>query len=229
MRHKLYRILVFCVVVLAVSACNFGVPAPTSVNQSANILTEAAQTLQAQTSTPTPGISVEDALTLAVETLQAQATTTDTPAPPSNPPTSKPKPTKTPKPTATSTPGSGNPNPIIHPIPLTLVVKGQAPSEPDNVYANRDSCTTGGGGGATPTWIEHITVTWKDTADNEDGYRVYRGNVLLSTLPANSTKYTITMSYPQNSQNALYFTFGVEAYNTFGASAMPTWDVPSCP
>jgi len=142
-------------------------------------------------------------------------------------PTSKPKPTKTPKPTATSTPKSASTF-VKPPFPVLTLVINNAPNAPTDVYANRDSCTTGYSG-VNPTWIEHITVTWKDNANNEDGYRVYRGNTLLSTLPANSTKYTITMSYIQNTGNPLYYTFGVQAYNATGVSAKPTWDVPSCP
>ena len=85
-------------------ACTLGAPAPTPEGQGANILTLAAQTLQAQTPTADQGISVDQALTLAVGTLQAEATATDTIVP-SNPPviqpTNKPKKTKTPKPSNT--------------------------------------------------------------------------------------------------------------------------------
>ncbi len=102
MRNKPYPIFAGGLLILAILACNFGAPAPTSTPdaQGTNILTLAAQTLQAQTPTAEQGISVEAALTLAVETLQAQATPTNTTAP-SDPPTSKPKKTKTPKPTNT--------------------------------------------------------------------------------------------------------------------------------
>ena len=99
MTNKPYLVLVFCILILAMLACNFAA-APAPVTQGANILTLAAQTLQAQTPTAAPGISVEAALTLAVETLQAQATPTNTSAP-FDPATSKPKKTKTPKPTNT--------------------------------------------------------------------------------------------------------------------------------
>ena len=104
MRNKPYPIFAGGLLILAILACNFGAPAPTSTPyaQGTNILTLAAQTLEAQTPTAEQGISVEAALTLAVETLQAQATPTNTTAP-SDPPTSKPKKTKTPKPTNTPT------------------------------------------------------------------------------------------------------------------------------
>ncbi len=104
MRSKLYPILACGVVLLVMLACTLGVPAPTPEGQGANILTLAAQTLQAQTPTADQGISVDQALTLAVGTLQAEATATDTIVP-SNPPaiqpTNKPKKTKTPKPSNT--------------------------------------------------------------------------------------------------------------------------------
>ena len=105
MRNKPYPIFAGGLLILAILACNFGAPVPTSTPeaQGANILTLAAQTLEAQTPTAEQGISIEAALTLAVETLQAQATPTNTTAP-SDPPTNKPKKTKTPKPTNTPTP-----------------------------------------------------------------------------------------------------------------------------
>jgi hypothetical protein len=70
MRNKHYPILACCLLTLAVLACNLGAPAATPEGQGTNILTLAAQTLQAQTPTADQGISVEAALTLAVETCR---------------------------------------------------------------------------------------------------------------------------------------------------------------
>jgi hypothetical protein len=104
MKSKRYPILACGVMILAMLACTLGAPAPTPEGQGQNILTLAAQTLQAQTPTADQGISVDQALTLAVGTLQAEATATNTIVP-SNPPviqpTNKPKKTKTPKPSDT--------------------------------------------------------------------------------------------------------------------------------
>jgi hypothetical protein len=35
----------------------------------------------------------------------------------------------------------------------------------------------------------HLEMSWKDMADNEDGYRVYRAGDLIATLPPNATTY----------------------------------------
>lgn len=111
MRNKAYPILLCCALILTMLACNFGSAVPTPESQGVNILTQAVQTLQAQTPTANSGISVEAALTLAIETLQGQTTPTNTDVP-SNPPTSKPKKTKAPKP-------SNTPRPSNTPVPPT--------------------------------------------------------------------------------------------------------------
>jgi hypothetical protein len=43
-----------------------------------------------------------------------------------------------------------------------------------------------------------FTVTWKDKAADETGYRVFRNGELLIELPANSTSYTDTLTADQN-------------------------------
>jgi hypothetical protein len=59
------------------------------------------------------------------------------------------------------------------------------------------------------------TLSWKDSADNETGYRIYRYDVVIAELPANSTIYT------DNTPLALgaSVTYGVEAFNSAGPSA----------
>jgi hypothetical protein len=105
MRKKPYPLLAYFALILSILACNFSAAVPTPAGQGENILTQAVQTLQAQTPTTNPGISLDAALTLAVETLQARATPTDTTGP-ENASTSKPKKTKTPKPSNTPQPSN---------------------------------------------------------------------------------------------------------------------------
>jgi hypothetical protein len=138
--------------------------------------------------------------------------------PPPAPPTSKP--TRTPKPSPT-------PTFKFKPFPITLVV--HPPSAPTNLFGSRTNPCGSGFNGSTPIWIETYTLTWTDNATNETGYRVYRNGSLVASIAANSTQYTNSFDYDQGTGGPLYDTFGVEAYNNFGPSPRPTWDVNRCP
>lgn len=61
-------------------------------------------------------------------------------------------------------------------------------------------------------------LTWSDAADNETGYRVYRFDLLLADLPANSTTYTDVESVTPGTD----LQYSVEAYNGSGASPQRT-------
>ncbi len=61
-----------------------------------------------------------------------------------------------------------------------------------------------------------VTLRWQDAANNEQGYHLYRDGVLLATLDADTTKYTDNPAYGGP------YTYGVEAFNTVGASSRPT-------
>lgn len=63
-----------------------------------------------------------------------------------------------------------------------------------------------------------ITLTWKDAANDESGYHVYRDENLIADLPANSTTYTDNTSRSPGS----VFSYSVEAYNSVGASGQRT-------
>lgn len=67
-----------------------------------------------------------------------------------------------------------------------------------------------------------VTISWGDQADNEDGYRVYREGQLIGTVPANSTSYTDNPPYGGP------YTYGVEAFNSAGASNRPTVEDAGC-
>ena len=55
-----------------------------------------------------------------------------------------------------------------------------------------------------------MNVIWKDRADNETGYRIFRDGWQAAELPAGSTTYTETISMPVN-QSAEYY---VQVYNS---------------
>jgi len=148
------------------------------------------------------------------------------PSPPP-PPTSPPKATKTPKPTKTPTEtSSGNPpKPILTFKPIfTLVLL--LPTAPTNLAQNR-SCSEYFQG-LTPKWKEEVTLTWQASA-NQTGYKIYKNGSSISTIPATSTSYHITLNYDVGTGGPLYDNFGVEAYNSGGASQRPSIDVPRCP
>jgi hypothetical protein len=123
------------------------------------------------------------------------------------PPTPTPQFTSTPKPTATLAP----------------------PKAPSNLSGAYDRTCAGGYRGITPIWIEDVTLTWTDNANNETGYRVYKNGSPLPDFPPNSTTFHISLRYDQGTGGALFDNFGVEAFNSSGPSARTAVDVPRCP
>ncbi len=63
-----------------------------------------------------------------------------------------------------------------------------------------------------------ITLTWKDVANDESGYHVYRNGILIAELPANSTTYTDNTSRSSGS----IFSYSVDAFNNIGSSKPTT-------
>lgn len=61
-----------------------------------------------------------------------------------------------------------------------------------------------------------VTLNWADQADNEEGYRVFRGGALIATLGPDIKSYADHPPYGGP------YTYGVEAFNSAGASARPT-------
>jgi len=76
------------------------------------------------------------------------------------------------------------------------------------------------------TNICSVELTWKDNADNEDGFEIYRRvgltgtYVLVETLPADSESYTDT-----DTQNGTTYHYRVNAFNDAGPSAVVAVDV----
>jgi hypothetical protein len=67
-----------------------------------------------------------------------------------------------------------------------------------------------------------VTLGWIDAADNEDGYRVYRDGNLIANLGSNAKGFTDTPPYGGP------YSYGVEAFNSAGASPRPTVQEPGC-
>jgi len=96
--------------------------------------------------------------------------------------------------------------PELTPLPPT---PAGVPAEPGSLFYSY-SC---------PSLTEAaITLTWKDVANDETGYRVYRNGAPITELPANSTTYTDDTSRSSGST----FSYSVEAFNSIGASAQRT-------
>lgn len=70
--------------------------------------------------------------------------------------------------------------------------------------------------------VYNIPLRWTDTANNEQGFRVYRNGSLVTTLGPNSTQYTDSPPYGGP------YTYAVEAYNAAGTSAQATITEPGC-
>lgn len=60
--------------------------------------------------------------------------------------------------------------------------------------------------------ITRISLFWKDKADNEEGYRVYRDGEKVADLPAGTTSYDDIAPAPGS------YAYSVAAYNTGGES-----------
>ncbi|MCF7890706.1 fibronectin type III domain-containing protein [Candidatus Bipolaricaulota bacterium] len=68
---------------------------------------------------------------------------------------------------------------------------------------------------ARPLSTSEIRLTWNDTSDNEDGFRIYRNGVEIVTLAPNTTSYTDTGLDPGSS-----YSYEVSAYNSSGESGL---------
>ena len=110
------------------------------------------------------------------------------------------------------------PTPTITPTP-TFTPTPPPPNAPATFTANK-ICTPAG-----PMFNYQFVLLWDDSANNEDGYRVYFNGALLVSLPANSTTHPHVIG-PM--APGVSFTYEVEAFNATGASAKKSVTV-TCP
>ncbi|MDQ7084902.1 MAG: hypothetical protein Q9M36_08190 [Sulfurovum sp.] len=73
---------------------------------------------------------------------------------------------------------------------------------------------------SAPSAFESISIksdgavlSWSDTSNNETGFRLYQNAILLATLPANSTQYTV-----EGLQRVSTYDYTLVAYNNEGES-----------
>lgn len=86
-------------------------------------------------------------------------------------------------------------------------VSAKVPARPENLTYTFE-CTVGG---------VSITLSWRDAANNEDGYRVYRDGNQVKELGGGATSYTDGAP-----RIAGYYTYTIMAFNTAGESLAAT-------
>jgi len=60
-----------------------------------------------------------------------------------------------------------------------------------------------------------VTLEWTDRADDESGYRIYRGDELVTELPPNSSAFTEVIEAEEGED----ITYRIEVFNSAGASS----------
>ncbi|MBT7073815.1 MAG: hypothetical protein HN922_02780 [Anaerolineae bacterium] len=122
--------------------------------------------------------------------------------------------------------GDQNSLPEINPPPTPTPTKLSPPNPVSNLQGS-GSCDNPGG--STPGHLHTIsgTISWKDNADNEQGFNIYADYlagdppVLQSSLGANSTSFSFSVLTIDNP-----FALFVESYNTAGSSKRVSISVP---
>jgi len=87
------------------------------------------------------------------------------------------------------------------------------PSPPQNVEIGDRVCSS---------QAYTVTIEWKDAADNEDGYRVYRDGKGIADLGSG------TVSFQDEPPGSGPYTYAVEAYNNSGTSQQITVEEDGC-
>lgn len=68
-----------------------------------------------------------------------------------------------------------------------------------------------------------MSMEWRDWADNESGYRIYRNGIVVADLGANTITYTDIFAVAAEQT----VNYGIEAYNSTGSSGQATFSA-SC-
>jgi CSLREA domain-containing protein len=89
----------------------------------------------------------------------------------------------------------------------------QPPAAPTQFSIKRRECTS---------LLYSLTLEWNDMADNETGFRIYRDGQLVTTLGADVELYS------ENPPRGAVHTYGIEAFNSDGASSRPTLQEAAC-
>ncbi len=105
----------------------------------------------------------------------------------------------------------------------TYLVRAVGENSTISTTANVSFVTTGTSVGLplAPTALQvssiqrnEVVLTWEDNSDNEQGFKLYQGEILIATLGANVNRYELA-----NLVEATEYTYSVKAYNTQGESS----------
>lgn len=113
-------------------------------------------------------------------------------------------------PTATHTPSPVPLTPTATPIPVIVL-----PNAPSSLVANEQKCNS------TDGYI--VMLTWKDNANNEDGYRVFHNGNQIANLGPDATQYTTGDLGTGGTQS-----FYILAYNAAGTAQSNTAQEDGC-
>lgn len=85
-----------------------------------------------------------------------------------------------------------------------------------------------------PRWQETAVLYWKDNANDELGYYIYKqtqggSKQLIASISPNSQSYPDQFIYDQGTGGPLYDTYWVQAWNNNGTSGTAVIDVYRCP
>jgi hypothetical protein len=100
------------------------------------------------------------------------------------------------------------------------------PAAPTNQDITRQCTNITQQGDLFPSYKMVVQFTWSDASDNETGFNIFKDGVFLTTVPANTQKFTetFTVLLPQ-SPTVVY---GVQSVNANGGSATVTGSVSYC-
>jgi uncharacterized protein YraI len=102
--------------------------------------------------------------------------------------------------------GSTGAVPTVNPPPAPTASPPVAPS-----ISSWDYLCGYSGSGPDVTF----NLEWNDRADNENGYRIYRDDEVVTELPANSTTYSETIGVEEGEP----ITYWIEVFNSAGMSS----------
>lgn len=110
---------------------------------------------------------------------------------------------------------SGNTDAVPETTAAVPTALAAVPSQPGALFYTYE-CTT---------YSISVSLKWSDRADNETGYRIYRGDSIVADLSAGATTYddTVMLTPPQTLQ------YSIVAYNGNGESAPSRQSFTACP
>ncbi len=110
---------------------------------------------------------------------------------------------------------TGNIESVKEATPIVPTALALAPAQPGPLYYTYECSVS----------TISVSLKWSDRADNETGYRIYRGDKVIADLSAGASTYddTVMLAPPQTLQ------YSVVAYNANGESSPARQSFTACP